>query len=69
MKVVIIGAGPSGLVTLKYLLEAQESLRCEPVEPILFDYQSSIGGTFFGRCYEDAEVRGSRRESIWAMES
>jgi dimethylaniline monooxygenase (N-oxide forming) len=56
MKVVVIGAGPSGLVTLKYLLLAERSLGCEPVEAILFDYQPRVGGTFSARTYEDAEV-------------
>ncbi len=56
MKVAIIGGGPSGLVTLKYLREAQQSLGCEPVEAVLFEYQNDVGGTFLARAYEDAEV-------------
>lgn len=56
MKVAVIGGGPSGLVTLKYLREAQQSLGCEPVEAVLFEYQKDVGGTFFARAYEDAEV-------------
>ncbi|KAM3541861.1 hypothetical protein ARSEF1564_005229 [Beauveria bassiana] len=56
MRVAVIGGGPSGLVTLKYLCEAQKSLGCEPVEVVLFEYQDGVGGTFLGRAYEDAEV-------------
>jgi len=56
MKVAVIGAGPSGLVTLKYLLEAHKYLGCEPVEARLFEYQPQVGGTFVARVYEDAEV-------------
>lgn len=56
MRVAVIGAGPSGLVTLKYLLQAEHSLACEPVEVILFDYQPKVGGTFYARTYEEAEV-------------
>lgn len=57
MKIAVIGGGPSGLVTLKYLTQAHEFLNCEPVEARLFDYQPQVGGTFSARVYEDAEVR------------
>lgn len=56
MRIAVTGGGPSGLVTLKYLCEAQKSLGCEPVEVVLFEYQDGVGGTFLGRAYEDAEV-------------
>lgn len=56
MKVAVIGGGPSGLVTLKYLTQAHEYLNCEPVEARLFEYQPQVGGTFSARVYEDAEV-------------
>lgn len=56
MKVAVIGGGPAGLVTLKYLLEAHQSLSCEPVEARLFEYHHQVGGTFAARTYEDAEV-------------
>ncbi|KAH8715427.1 Dimethylaniline monooxygenase [N-oxide-forming] 2 [Beauveria bassiana] len=61
MKVAIIGGGPSGLVTLKYLCEAHQSLGCEPVEAVLFEYQNDVGGTFLARAYEDAELVSSRQ--------
>lgn len=57
MRVAIIGGGPSGLTTLKYLTQAQESLGCGPVETRLFEFQPGVGGAFASRVYEDAEVR------------
>jgi dimethylaniline monooxygenase (N-oxide forming) len=56
MKVAVIGAGPSGLTTLKYLLTAHESLPVSPIEARLFETEAEIGGTFRHRTYEDAEV-------------
>ncbi|KAI1377123.1 FAD/NAD(P)-binding domain-containing protein [Hypoxylon crocopeplum] len=61
MRVAIIGAGPSGLVTLKYLLAAERALGTEPVEARLFETDSSVGGTFLARTYEDAELVSSRQ--------
>ncbi|KAG6014634.1 hypothetical protein E4U43_006335 [Claviceps pusilla] len=61
MKVAVVGAGPSGLVTLKYLLEAHKYLGCEPVDARLFEYQSQVGGTFVARVYEDAELVSSKQ--------
>jgi dimethylaniline monooxygenase (N-oxide forming) len=58
MRVVVIGGGPSGLVTLKYLVTAHEFFPgVEPIEARLFEAEDSIGGTFKHRAYEDAEVR------------
>ncbi|CAF3495730.1 unnamed protein product [Fusarium graminearum] len=56
MKVVVIGGGPSGLVTLKYLLNAHLSLDSDPIEVRLFELDDTIGGVFATRVYEDAEV-------------
>jgi dimethylaniline monooxygenase (N-oxide forming) len=56
MKVAVIGGGPSGLVTLKYLLEAHAFSPIEPIEARLFESESSVGGTFKHRSYEAAEV-------------
>ncbi|KAK5996241.1 Monooxygenase ptmN [Cladobotryum mycophilum] len=61
MRVAIIGGGPSGLVTLKYLVKAHESLPCEPVEARLFEYQPQVGGTFAARSYEDGELVSSKQ--------
>lgn len=56
-RVAVIGGGPAGIVTLKYLLEAQRSFGAEEVEVRLYEYMHNIGGTFLTRRYEDAEVR------------
>ncbi len=56
MRVAVIGAGPSGLVTLKYLVNAYRSLPTEQVEARLFEVESIIGGIFAYYIYEDAEV-------------
>ena len=53
----MIGGGPSGLVTLKYLIAAQEFHPAQPIEARLFESEGHIGGTFRYRVYEDAEVR------------
>ena len=58
MRVAVIGGGPSGLVTLKTLFTAHESLPgIDPIEAKLFEQEDSLGGTFKHRVYEDAEVR------------
>ena len=56
MRVAVIGAGPSGLVTLKYLMNAHGSLDTELVDARLFESEAGVGGTFLVRTYEDAEV-------------
>ena len=57
MKVCVIGGGPSGLVTLKYLATAHEFLQTERLDVRLFEREAAPGGTFAHRAYEDAEVR------------
>jgi dimethylaniline monooxygenase (N-oxide forming) len=57
MRVAVIGGGPSGLVTLKYLARAHLSLDCDAIEARLFELEDSIGGAFVHRAYGDAEVR------------
>ncbi|VTT59581.1 unnamed protein product [Fusarium fujikuroi] len=56
MRVAVIGGGPSGLVTLKYLARAHLSLDCDAIEARLFEVEDSIGGAFTHRTYDDAEV-------------
>ncbi|KAK3695718.1 hypothetical protein B0T22DRAFT_418541 [Podospora appendiculata] len=56
MRVAVIGAGPSGLVTLKYLLTAHQFLDTEPIEVVLFEAEDAVGGTFAHRTYEEAEA-------------
>lgn len=67
MKVAIIGGGPSGIVTLKYLVTAHQSLQCEPIEARLFECQPQIGGAFVARVYEDAEASSGSRNSCEKM--
>jgi dimethylaniline monooxygenase (N-oxide forming) len=50
MKVVVVGAGPSGLVTCKSLLEAASP--DFPFDPIILEQEDDIGGTFRYRSYE-----------------
>jgi dimethylaniline monooxygenase (N-oxide forming) len=57
MKVAVVGAGPSGLVTLKYLITAHNLLPIEPFDVHLFESEARIGGTFRYRIYKDVEVR------------
>ncbi|KAF2188584.1 dimethylaniline monooxygenase [Zopfia rhizophila CBS 207.26] len=61
MRVAVIGGGPSGLVTLKYLLEAHKFFPVEPIEARLFEATDAIGGTFQQRTYEDAEMVSSKQ--------
>jgi dimethylaniline monooxygenase (N-oxide forming) len=64
MRVAVVGGGPSGLVTLKYLKTAHQFFPgMEPIEAKLFEAKSHIGGTFKYRAYEDAEA-GSRDKSL-----
>lgn len=50
MKVVIVGAGPSGLVACKSLLEAASEQF--PFDPLILEQEDDIGGTFRYRSYE-----------------
>lgn len=68
MKVAVIGGGPAGLVTLKFLATAHEFFPIPPIETMLFEAESEIGGTFVYRVYEDAEVRGPGSDCFLAAE-
>ena len=56
MKVAVVGGGPAGLATLKFLSHAHEYFPVPPIEARLFESDKDIGGTFSYRVYEDAEV-------------
>ncbi|OCT52237.1 Dimethylaniline monooxygenase [Cladophialophora carrionii] len=60
MRVAIIGAGPGGLVTLKYLLEASQRFHVAPIEAKIFEAQDGIGGTFRYRTYPEGEMVSSK---------
>jgi cation diffusion facilitator CzcD-associated flavoprotein CzcO len=55
-RIAVIGGGPGGLVTLKYLTQAHMFLPVEQVQVRLFEADDAIGGTFYKRTYEDGEV-------------
>ncbi|KAE9406677.1 FAD/NAD-P-binding domain-containing protein [Gymnopus androsaceus JB14] len=59
MKVVIVGAGPSGLVTAKSLLENVDANF--PFDPIILEQEDDIGGTFRYRSYENANLVSSKQ--------
>lgn len=50
MKVVIIGAGPAGLVACKSMLEYADV--DFPFDPVVLEQEDAIGGTFRYRTYE-----------------
>lgn len=56
MKVAVVGGGPGGLVTLKFLATAHHFFDIPPLEVRLYEAEDEIGGTFVARVYEDAEV-------------
>ena len=60
MKVAVIGGGPSGLVTLKYLTTAHNHFSTEPIEAKLFESASHVGGVFLHHTYEDGEMVSSK---------
>jgi dimethylaniline monooxygenase (N-oxide forming) len=60
MKVAVVGGGPAGLTTLKFLVTAHKFFPIPPIEARLFEAESEIGGTFVHRVYEDAELVSSK---------
>ena len=57
----VIGGGPAGIVSLKYL--SCESATEWPAgeEPVLVEQESELGGTFRWRGYENAELVSSKQ--------
>lgn len=49
LRVLVIGAGAGGLVTLKTLLEASERDPSHPLDPLLVEAEEELGGTFKAR--------------------
>ncbi|KAJ5014824.1 tRNA (adenine-n -)-methyltransferase non-catalytic subunit [Colletotrichum sp. SAR 10_99] len=60
MKVAIIGAGASGLVTAKYLSQAKQYFGVPEIEIRIFEREKSIGGAYRHKVYEDAEMVSSK---------
>ncbi|KAK0384465.1 hypothetical protein NLU13_8551 [Sarocladium strictum] len=62
MRVTIIGAGPSGLVQLKTILEAHKRFpsRLPHFEVRLFESHDRVGGVFLHHSYEDGELVSSK---------
>lgn len=56
LRVAVIGGGPAGLATLKFLKTAHKYFGGEPVNVTLFEASEEIGGTFVNKIYEDVEV-------------
>lgn len=61
IKVAIVGGGPSGLVTLKTLLELADRFDDVAVEASLFEAEDAIGGTFRYRSYANAQLVSSKQ--------
>ncbi|KAI0703545.1 FAD/NAD(P)-binding domain-containing protein [Cytidiella melzeri] len=59
MKVAIIGAGPAGLVTCKTMLQASTELF--PFDPVIFEQEGDLGGTFQYRSYENSQLVSSKQ--------
>ncbi|KAJ1026308.1 hypothetical protein NDA16_002395 [Ustilago loliicola] len=61
MKIAIIGAGPSALVTAKTLLEASDSDPSFQPSITIFESEPDIGGTFRYRTYSNATLVSSKQ--------
>ncbi|KAK0614499.1 dimethylaniline monooxygenase [Immersiella caudata] len=60
MKVIVIGGGPGGLVTLKHLATAHNFFDIKPIDVQLFEAEDSLGGTFKYRVWAGAELVSSK---------
>ncbi|EFQ31101.1 dimethylaniline monooxygenase [Colletotrichum graminicola M1.001] len=60
MRVAVIGAGASGLVTAKYLSQAKEYFGIPGIEIRIFEREDSVGGVYKYKVYEDAEMVSSK---------
>ena len=60
-KIAIIGAGGSGLCAVKHLLSSNENQSQIHFEPIVFEQQSVLGGTWV---YEDLSPTDEEAESF-----
>ena len=60
-RVLVIGAGPSGLVAAKYLLESEFGLKV-----VVYEQGSTIGGTFSNKTYDDTTLVSSKYITLFA---
>ncbi|KAF6842431.1 dimethylaniline monooxygenase, partial [Colletotrichum musicola] len=64
IRVAVVGAGASGLVTAKYLRQAREYFGVPDVKIRIFEREESIGGVYRHKVYEEAELsNGGHRVS------
>lgn len=62
MRVLIIGGGPAGIVTLKTLLHFPRAEGAPaPFDPIVVELAPAIGGTFAWRSYENSALVSSKQ--------
>lgn len=57
----VIGGGPAGIVSLKYLSCEGSAEWLKGEEPVLVEQESELGGTFRWRGYENAELVSSKQ--------
>ncbi|KAK1658148.1 dimethylaniline monooxygenase [Colletotrichum godetiae] len=60
IRVAIIGAGASGLVTAKYLRQARQYFGVPDVEVRVFEKEDGVGGVYKYKAYEEAEMVSSK---------
>lgn len=56
IRVAVIGAGASGLVTAKYLRQARQYFGVPDIEVRIFEREEGVGGVYKYKVYEEAEV-------------
>ncbi|KAK1704059.1 dimethylaniline monooxygenase [Colletotrichum lupini] len=60
IRVAVIGAGASGLVTAKYLRQAKQYFGILNIEVRIFEREDGVGGVYKYKVYEEAEMVSSK---------
>ncbi|KAJ0300558.1 hypothetical protein COL516b_008491 [Colletotrichum fioriniae] len=60
IRVAVIGAGASGLVTAKYLRQARQYFGVPDIEVRIFEREEGVGGVYKYKVYEEAEMVSSK---------
>ncbi|KAI3535416.1 dimethylaniline monooxygenase [Colletotrichum abscissum] len=60
IRVAVIGAGASGLVTAKYLRQARQYFGILDIEVRIFEREDGVGGVYKYKVYEEAEMVSSK---------